>query len=250
MNNWIRALHPLFLLLLLLLLVLIFQTESLAASWDEKRANMIREIEADVAATASYIKKSELEPVVMAAMAKVPRHQFVPLLRRPLAYENRPQPIGHGQTISQPYIVALMTDLMEPEPEHKVLEVGTGSGYQAAVLAEIVHSVYTLEIIPELGEAAAERLEELGYDNIHVRVGDGYFGWEEEAPFDSIIVTAAGPSIPPPLIKQLKPGGIIVIPVGNRFSTQELIVITKKSDDDISVRKVLPVIFVPLTGKH
>lgn len=186
----------------------------------------------------------------MKAMANVPRHEFVPRSLRRAAYENRPLPIGYGQTISQPYIVALMTDLLDVDGDDIVLEVGTGSGYQAAILAELVKKVYTIEIIKELGEQAKGRLEGLGYQNIAVQVGDGYYGLEGLAPFDGIIVTAAANHVPPPLIKQLRPGGKMVIPVGGAFMTQQLMLVEKRNDGKIITKQVLPVIFVPLTGGH
>jgi protein-L-isoaspartate(D-aspartate) O-methyltransferase len=185
---------------------------------------------------------------VLDTMRKVPRHLFVPLRERRSAYADGPLPIGHGQTISQPYIVAFMTDLLDPKPDHKVLEVGTGSGYQAAVLAELVSKVYTIEIIEALGKPAKERLKKLGYDNVEVKVADGYHGWEEHAPFDSIIVTCAASHVPPPLIKQLKIGGKMCIPVGTVFGPQHLIIVTKQKDGTVKVKSVLPVRFVPLVG--
>jgi len=159
-------------------------------------------------------------------------------------------PIGHGQTISQPYIVALMTDLIETTPEMRVLEIGTGSGYQAAVLAELVDQVYSIEIIRSLGELAAQRLQVLGYDNVQARIGDGYYGWKEYAPFDAIVVTAAASHVPPPLIEQLRPGGRMVIPVGSRFMTQQLLFVEKAEDGSVTTRQLMPVFFVPLTGSH
>jgi len=183
---------------------------------------------------------------VLEALRKVPRHRFVPDEFRGQAYRDTPLPIGHQQTISQPYIVALMTELIEPEPDMKVLEIGTGSGYQAAVLAECVDRVYTIEILPELGRLAAELLEELGYENIVTRIGDGYDGWPDEAPFDAILVTAAPPSIPKPLLEQLKIGGRLVIPVGE-FS-QDLVVVTR-TEDGYERRPASYVRFVPMTGK-
>lgn len=214
------------------------------------RRAMIRAIEADVRATSRSTGRDQLDPRVMEVMARVPRHEFVPPSLRGQAYENHPLPIGEGQTISQPYIVALMTDLLDPEPDHVVLEVGTGSGYQAAILAELVGKVYTIEIIETLGRQAGERLKQLGYTNVEIRIGDGYHGWEEHAPFDGIIVTAAAPAVPPPLVEQLKPGGVMVIPVGGGFMAEELTVIRKSEDGRIERREVLPVRFVPLTGDH
>ncbi len=187
---------------------------------------------------------------VMEALATVERHRFVPPSERRNAYENRPLPIGYGQTISQPYIVALMTDLVEPEPDDVVLEVGTGSGYQAAILAKLVDHVYSIEIIRELAAEASARLEALGYDNVTTRLGDGYYGWEEHAPFDAIVVTAAASHVPPPLIEQLAPGGRLVIPVGGRFMTQQLLLLEKTADGEIVTRQVAAVRFVPLTGDH
>jgi protein-L-isoaspartate(D-aspartate) O-methyltransferase len=187
---------------------------------------------------------------VMAVMGRVERHRFVREGLQSEAYDNRPLPIGHGQTISQPYIVALMTDLMQTKPGHRVLELGTGSGYQAAVLTELVREVYTMEIIEPLGKEAAERLAQLGYRNVQVKVADGYYGWPEHAPFDSIIVTAAASHVPPALVRQLKPGGRMVLPVGTSFLTQHLMLIEKQADGSVMTRQILPVAFVPLTGSH
>jgi protein-L-isoaspartate(D-aspartate) O-methyltransferase len=182
-------------------------------------------------------------------MAKVPRHEFVPEAERRNAYANRPLPIGLGQTISQPYIVALMTDLMEVKPGDRVLEIGTGSGYQAAVLSELAGAVYTVEIVEPLAREAQERLKRLGYRNVMARTGDGYQGWPEHAPFDSIMVTAAPREVPQPLIDQLKPGGRLVVPVGGQASGQSLLLIEKQPDGKITRRNVLAVRFVPLTDK-
>ena len=184
---------------------------------------------------------------VLSAMEKVERHEFVPANYRGAAYDNRPLPIGEGQTISQPYIVALMTDLAEVDKDSVVFEVGTGSGYQAAVLAEMARHVYTIEIIDTLAERATETLQRLGYDNVSVKAGDGYAGWPEHAPFDAILVTAAPETVPEPLIEQLKPGGRLVIPVGPERYSQMLKVITKNEDGSIDTRNVAPVIFVPFT---
>ena len=178
------------------------------------------------------------------SMEKVERHRFVPKNIESYAYRDRPLPIGYGQTISQPYIVAYMTETLGPKAEETILEIGTGSGYQAAVLANIVKEVYTIEIVPELGKAAKERLENLGYDNVSVKIGDGYFGWNEHAPFNSIIVTCAAGYIPPPLIKQLKDGGKMIIPVGTPFSIQWLMMV-EKNGEEIITRKLIPVRFVP-----
>ena len=212
------------------------------------RRALVAAIEETVRETAGHIGRDRMDPRVMAVIAEVPRHEFVPEDQRPFAYENRPLPIGYGQTISQPYIVALMTDLLRPKAEDRVLEIGTGSGYQAAVLARLVKTVYTIEIIAELGQQAAQRLQRLGYENVTVRTGDGYFGWEKEAPFDGIVVTAAADHIPPPLIRQLKPGGRMVIPVGSRFMVQQLVLVEKDAEGATTTRQILPVLFVPLTG--
>jgi protein-L-isoaspartate(D-aspartate) O-methyltransferase len=215
----------------------------------KRQQTMIRAIEADVTYTASMIGRPHLADKVMEAMRAVPRHAFVPEDLQGAAYDNRPLPIGHGQTISQPYIVALMTDLLETEPGHRVLEIGTGSGYQTAILAELVSRVFSIETISHLGEQAATRLQRLGYDNIETRVGDGYHGWPEQAPFDGIIVTAAAGHVPPPLLEQLRPGGRLVIPVGSMWA-QELVVVSKSEKGDIDTRDILPVAFVPLVGDH
>jgi protein-L-isoaspartate(D-aspartate) O-methyltransferase len=185
-------------------------------------------------------------PQVLAALRKVPRHEFVSDSEKRHAYSDTPLPIGDGQTISQPYIVALMTELVRPGPSDRVLEIGTGSGYQAAVLAEIVAHVYTIELEPTLAERAAEVLSRLGYENVTVRTGDGYVGWEEHAPFDIIVVTAAPDHVPQPLLDQLKPGGRMVAPVGPVASTQELRVFEKDATGKILSRNVAPVRFVPL----
>jgi protein-L-isoaspartate(D-aspartate) O-methyltransferase len=216
----------------------------------KKRQGMIQAIEQDVEQTSLYIGKDRFNQRVMQAMATVPRHEFVPDEEKPYAYENRPLPIGYGQTISQPYIVALMTDLLEVEPDDKVLEIGTGSGYQAAVLSELTKQVYTIEIIRPLGERAEAAFKRLNLTNIEVKIGDGYFGWKKHAPYDGIVVTAASSHIPPPLVDQLKPGGRMVIPVGSRFFVQQLLLVRKDSDGEVTTRQILPVRFVPLTGGH
>ena len=215
-----------------------------------ERAAMVRAVAADAARTVEWTGKGRLSPRVMEAMGRVPRHLFVPPELEELAYENRPLPIGYGQTISQPYIVALMTDLLAPEPDDVAFELGTGSSYQAAVLAELVAEVYTVEIVPPLAASAAKRLAALGYDNVTVRAGDGYFGWPQRAPFDIVVVTAAASHVPPPLIAQLKPGGRMAIPVGSPFLTQHLLLIEKGEDGAVTSRQILPVLFVPLTGGH
>jgi protein-L-isoaspartate(D-aspartate) O-methyltransferase len=187
------------------------------------------------------------DPAVLAAMERVPRHLFVPENERGEAYADHPLPIGYGQTISQPYIVAMMSDLLDVEPGDRVLEIGTGSGYQAAVLSRIAGEVYTVEIVKPLGERARRTLADLGYTNVHVRIGDGYKGWPEKAPFDGILVTAAPPTVPEPLLKQLKVGGHLVLPVGRVI--QNLYVFTKRADGGFDKKEVLPVLFVPMTGE-
>jgi len=217
---------------------------------DAARAALMREIARDAVATAGYTGRAVFSARVMAAMAKVERHLFVAPAQEELAYVNGPLPIGHGQTISQPYIVALMTELIEPEPGDVVLEIGTGSGYQAAVLAELVSRVHSIEVVPALAREAAARLARLGYDNVEVKAGDGALGWPDRAPFDAILVTAAAPTVPPALIEQLKPGGRLVVPVGRQHEAQTLTVIDKDHDGRISERAILPVAFVPLTGER
>jgi len=187
-----------------------------------------------------------MSPAVRAAMGKVERHRLVPREQQAAAYANRPLPIGNDQTISQPYIVALSADLLAPQADHVVLEVGTGSGYQAAVLAEVVGRVYTIELIEALGRAAESRLQEMGYRNVEVRIGDGYAGWPEKAPYDGIVVTAAAPKIPPALVEQLKPGARMVIPVGADGFIQYLKLVTKRADGGYDEGEVIPVRFVPL----
>jgi protein-L-isoaspartate(D-aspartate) O-methyltransferase len=183
---------------------------------------------------------------VLAAMRKVPRHEFVPRAFRDEAYEDTPLPIGHGQTISQPYVVAFMTEAIDPRPKQRILEVGTGSGYQAAVLAELEAEVYTIELIPDLAKDAAARLEQLGYRNVHVRAGDGYKGWPDAAPFDAVTVTCGADHVPEPLFEQLKPGGVMIIPVGDSLEGQSLRLITKGPNGERKSRDVMPVRFVPL----
>lgn len=214
------------------------------------RESLLKEIEAMARETGAETGRAVFSARVMAAMAKVPRHRFVPASYGALAYANRPLPIGHGQTISQPYIVALMTELLDVDPGNTVLEIGTGSGYQAAVLAELVDRVYTIEIVAPVGEKAAALLKELGYKNIETRIGDGYHGWPERAPFDAIIVTAAAPQVPPALVAQLKPGGRMVIPVGAEGDVQFLQVMVKRADGTVSTEPSLPVRFVPLTRSN
>jgi protein-L-isoaspartate(D-aspartate) O-methyltransferase len=217
-----------------------------AQDFAAQRARLIAEVDAMYAETRTETGLAAMAPRVRAALGKVERHRLVPADQVHLAYRNHPLPIGHGQTISQPYIVALSADLIAPEPHHVVLEVGTGSGYQAAVLAEIVRQVCTIEIVEGLGREAESRLRTLGYRNIEVRIGDGYKGWPEKAPFDAIVVTAAAPRVPQALIEQLKPGGRMVIPVGERWEVQQLLLVVRKADGTVEQRTVLPVRFVPL----
>lgn len=209
---------------------------------------MIREIEAEVQYTRSMIGKDQLDPRVMKAMSEVPRDRFVPADLQYAAFDNGPLPIGYGQTISQPYIVALMTDMLQLDPDHTVLEIGTGSGYQTAVLSRLCRKVYSMEVVKDLSETAADRLKELGYDNIETCVGNGYDGWPEHAPYDSIIVTAAASYIPPALVEQLKPGGVLAIPVGIPYGRQELVRVVKDVQGETRIENVLGVAFVPLVG--
>jgi protein-L-isoaspartate(D-aspartate) O-methyltransferase len=214
------------------------------------RQRMVRDIEWTQREVAQETGRQTLDRSVLAVMGEVPRHLFVARGEQDSAYENRPLPIGYGQTISQPYIVALMTDLLRVKPGDRVFELGTGSGYQAAILAKLAKEVYTVEIVAPLGKQAADRLALLGYPNVRVKVADGYYGWPEHAPFDGIIVTAAASHVPPPLVRQLKPDGRMVIPVGTSFLTQHLLLIEKAKDGTLTTRQVLPVGFVPLTGRH
>jgi protein-L-isoaspartate(D-aspartate) O-methyltransferase len=226
--------------------VLVLALPAFAQDFAARRADLVDEVRD----YASYADGESIRADVLQTLNTVERHRFVPREEVPYAYENRPLAIGYGQTISQPYIVALMTDLLEPDPDDVVLEVGTGSGYQAAVLSGLVGRVYTIEIIEALAKQASERLQALGYENIETRLGDGYFGWEDHAPFDAIIVTAAATHVPPPLVEQLRPGGRMVIPVGGRFTTQWLLLIEKNDDGTVVTRQVGAVRFVPLTGEH
>lgn len=212
--------------------------------------HLLEDIAWETAQSRPWIGKDHLDPRVLDAIRAVPRHAFVPGWQTPYAYDDRPLPIGHGQTISQPFIVALMSDLLETRPHHVVLEIGCGSGYQSAVLSRLVKQVYSLEIVAELAQSAQECLRRLGCANVTVQQGDGYQGWPEHAPFDGIIVTAAAPEIPPPLIEQLKPGGRMVIPLGLPGQSQSLMLVEKNAAGAISMRNVLPVAFVPLTGDH
>lgn len=209
---------------------------------DDRAAERARMVEEQIA------KRGVDDPAVLAAMRTVPRHLFVPDAYQRLAYADQPLPIGEGQTISQPYIVGFMTELLDLDRGDKVLEVGTGSGYQAAVTNQLADSVFTIEINEKLASSAAERLERLGYERVVTRQGDGYFGWNEHAPFDAIVVTAAAGHVPPPLVQQLEPGGVMVIPVGGAFQLQHLVLVRKDRDGKVTTRNLLPVRFVPLLG--
>lgn len=239
--------------ILAIVCAIIFQPYVWAAEPDgfaaERRA-MVAEISALARETQSETGQGLFSAQVMEAMGKVPRHLFVPLEVRHHAYRNRPLPIGYGQTISQPFLVAYMTELLKVNKDSKVLEVGAGSGYQAAVLGELVKEVYTIEIIKPLAERASETLKSNGYANIQVQVGDGYYGWKKHAPFDAIIVTAVASHVPPPLIQQLKRGGRMLIPLGSSFMPQHLVLVEKDMQDRVRTRELLPVRFVPLTGGH
>ncbi|MGM0423573.1 MAG: protein-L-isoaspartate(D-aspartate) O-methyltransferase [Thermodesulfobacteriota bacterium] len=232
------SLHKALLLALLLLLGSSCALQAQEPDWQEQRRNMVQE----------QLEGRDIEDQkVLRAMQEVPRHEFVPRLYQDLSYQDRALPIAEGQTISQPYIVALMTQLTEIQAEDKVLEIGTGSGYQAAVLAELAQEVYSVEIIPELAKQAQEALQELGYENVHVKQGDGFQGWPGKAPFEAILVTCAPPEIPEPLLEQLAPGGRLVIPVGERW--QKLKVLRKSQDGSLQEESVTSVRFVPMTGK-
>jgi protein-L-isoaspartate(D-aspartate) O-methyltransferase len=243
--------HPVGWPILIGLALLLFSSQAIAEdNFQQQRQALVNLIKDDVVRTRDFLGQEMLDERVLDTIGKVPRHEFVPESERSYAYENRPLPIGYGQTISQPYIVAIMTELLKPKKTDRVLEVGTGSGYQAAILAELVNSVYTIEIIEELSRWATGNLKRTGYANVHTRTGDGYYGWETAAPFDGIVVTAVASHIPPPLIKQLKPGGRMIIPVSAQFMTQYLVLVTKALDGKISTQQIIPVRFVPLTGKH
>ena len=230
----------------LLLLAPLVLAAAPAADRATERELMVLTV-ANMAETAGLAEPRRLDPEVLAALREVPRHQFVPEEARRFAYENRPLPIGHEQTISQPYIVALMTHLLKAGPADNVLEIGTGSGYQAAILSRIARQVHTIEIVEPLAAQASERLRALGYANVEVRSGDGYAGWPERAPFDRIIVTAGADHIPKPLLDQLRPGGRMVIPLGGKPDTLELTLVDKDSRGRVRKRALLPVRFVPLT---
>jgi len=226
--------------------VFLLSEETLAQDYAAQRQRMVAEVEAMYAETRGPTGLAAMSPQVRAALGKVERHRLVPPGQQALAYRNHPLPIGRGQTISQPYIVALSTELVALQPQHNVLEVGTGSGYQAAVLAEIAQRVYSIEIIDSLAREAKENLAKLDYRNIEIKIGDGYQGWPEKAPFDAIVVTAAAPQVPGALLAQLKAGGRMVIPVGAAGQTQELVLVTKEMDGTSRQKRVLPVRFVPL----
>ena len=216
---------------------------------DAAHARLLKEIEAEARETAPYTGISAFDARVMRALAEVPRHEFVPEAERVSAYLDLPLPIGHGQTISQPYIVALMTHLLEIEAGDVVLEIGSGSGYQAAVLSKLAREVHTVEIVPALARACRARLARLGFANVHVHEGDGGAGLEAEAPFDAILVTAAARRVPPALVRQLAPGGYLAIPLGEEGAPQELVRLAKDAGGEMSVQPILPVRFVPLTGR-
>src|SRR5687767_13163699 len=216
----------------------------------DERAEMVETIEAHARYAPEAVEARAIDPAVLEVMRAVPRHEFVPEAERRLAYQDMPLPIGYGQTISQPFIVALMTDLLDLKPGATVLEIGTGSGYQAAVLSPLAARVFTIEIVPELGASARAVLQRLGYANVETKVGDGYYGWPEAAPFDGIVVTAAAGTVPPPLVQQLKPGGRMVIPVGSRFAVQHLMLVEKDRNGSVTTRQLLPVQFVPLLGQR
>jgi protein-L-isoaspartate(D-aspartate) O-methyltransferase len=223
------------------------ETQLLERYYQDARKEMVAQIEADFVRASDTLGRSELNPRVLWALKRVPRHQFVPDYLRNYAYENRPLPIGHDQTISQPFIVAVMTELLDLGKGCKALDVGTGSGYQAAILAEICDQVYSIEIVEPLGIEARERLERLGYNNVTVRIGDGFNGWPEQGPFDAIVVAAVAGELPQPLLAQVKPGGRMIIPIGDALQGQTLVVVEKDADGAITTRDLLPVLFVPLT---
>jgi protein-L-isoaspartate(D-aspartate) O-methyltransferase len=238
---------PRLLAVVLAALALVLPARADTAQQNADRAAMLRTIERHAQSAGDALGRDHIDAAVLDVMGQLPRHAFVPGNMQDQAYDDRPLPIGYSQTISQPFIVALMTDLLAPEPDDVVLEVGTGSGYQAAVLAGLVDQVHSIEIIPGLAESAAERLDALGFENIETHLGDGYYGVEAAAPFDAIVVTAAATSVPPPLIAQLKPGGRMVIPVGSSFSLQHLMIVEKDEAGRVRTRQTLPVRFVPLT---
>jgi protein-L-isoaspartate(D-aspartate) O-methyltransferase len=230
--------------------ILLPATGTAQGDFKRARARLLAEIDADMRATAGSTGRSALSPAVRSALETVPRERFVPPEYASRAYENHPLPIGEGQTISQPFIVALMTELLDPQPGDVMLEVGTGSGYQAAVLAACVRKVYSIEILAPLAARARAALDAAGVRNVETRVGDGYLGWPEAAPFDGIIVTAAPDHVPTALVAQLKPGGRMVIPVGPHAFGQELLLLRKEADGRTVTRYTIPVRFVPLTRQR
>ena len=231
--------------------LLFFGTLGLAScsqAQDDATKIMLQEIRDMTRMAEPYSGISELDARVYKAMGDTNRADFVPRNSQQFAYENRPLSIGHGQTISQPFIVALMTHLMDVQADDTVLEIGTGSGYQAAILGVLAKSVYTIEIVPELAQSASNRLKDLGYENVAVKAGDGWFGWPEAAPFDKIIITAVADEVPPRLVDQLKPGGLLTMPLGNPSGYQQLVLVTKQADKELDIKTVLSVQFVPMTG--
>jgi len=221
----------------------------MSMSLKDGQQQMIGDIENEVVYTSHLIGRDHLAPRVMEAMRAVPRGAFVPPELQELAFEDGPLPIGHGQTISQPYIVALMTDMLELQPQDQVLEIGTGSGYQTAILSRLCKQVHSVEVVPELNEVARHLFQQLGYDNIQTRIGNGYEGWPEHAPYDGIIVTAAATHIPPALVEQLRPGGRLVIPVGQPYCHQDLMLVEKDATGEIHTRNFLGVAFVPMVDR-
>lgn len=231
-----------------LALVLFLMSDPSPDFYSQQRQSMLEEIRQDTQRTQPFTGISSISEKVMRALGEVERHEFVPDALDYLAYLNRPLPIGQSQTISQPFIVALMTQAVEPQASDKVLEIGTGSGYQAAVLSKLVKEVYTLEIIPALAQEASNRLKQLGYSNVFVFETDGTFGWPDNAPYDKIVVTAASETIPPKLLKQLRSPGVMIIPIGPQNGGQELMLLEKSAEGEITQMSLLPVRFVPFTG--
>jgi len=240
-----------YVLLIGVLLVTVKQEFSYGDSEDKYRSERERMVTTQI--DFRHVKDGRIgvkNEAVLEAMLRVPRHKFVPRKSQSRAYVDSPLPIGYDQTISQPYIVAYMTEQLKPKKDYKALEIGTGSGYQAAVLSGLVRHVYTIEIIEDLGKRTKKRLKDMKYKNITVKIGDGYFGWKEHSPYDIIIVTAASNHIPPPLVQQLKPEGLMCIPVGGRFQVQSLILVQKDKDGSVKTKQIMPVRFVPLTRNH
>jgi len=240
-----------YVLLIGVLLFTVIQEFSYGDSEDKYRSERERMVTTQI--DFRHVKDGRIgvkNEAVLEAMLRVPRHKFVPRKSQSRAYVDSPLPIGYDQTISQPYIVAYMTEQLKPKKDYKALEIGTGSGYQAAVLSGLVRHVYTIEIIEDLGKRTKKRLKDMKYKNITVKIGDGYFGWKEHSPYDIIIVTAAPNHIPPPLVQQLKPGGVMCIPVGGRFQVQSLILVQKDKDGSVKTKQIMPVRFVPLTRNH